>query len=571
MTQPRGSTPHRTRGILSARQWLALALAGVLVVVMAVQLLYPWDRSAPFAQVDGVDVGSATSEEITETLESAYLQTPVPVHFSGDNEPLVTPTFAELGGQVDVTAQVEQLQYRWLRAVPTSLLWAGRFGTPTAPQITVEAEDFARQTFGQNCQAEPVNATIEPAGDQVTAVGGQSGWECDLTDVATTLAEQAHPAPEAPEPIQLDLDPIAPEISDEEAEQLAATINSRLPAELTVDGQTLTLPSEAVVSWLSVDEQLEVTVDSTGELTELLTTEGVLQNPPERVFEASYGVLDVVEGTATDIDAADAEAQLAEYLTTAEDPAEIVVTTETVQAPDGPLLRRSMAETDPELDEVIATFAEENIGTYGVSLIELDGEQRRATYQPDEQFIAASTYKTWLSYSTILREEADELQWDDHLTGGRTLAECFEDMIVESDNPCAEYLLLDHIGREAVEQEAEELGAQDTSFSPPDLLTTADDLSWFMARLATGEVEISSAGQTRLIEAMGRNIYRDGIPAGSTGEVMNKVGFLEGPLHDTAIVEHPEGTYILTVLTEGASWEAIADLTRELEEAMGLQ
>jgi beta-lactamase class A len=68
-----------------------------------------------------------------------------------------------------------------------------------------------------------------------------------------------------------------------------------------------------------------------------------------------------------------------------------------------------------------------------------------------------------------------------------------------------------------------------------------------------------------MLGAMKRNIYRQGVPAGASGQVADKVGFLWGLLHDSAIVYSPSGTYVLVVLTDGSSWRAIADLTREIE------
>ena len=64
---------------------------------------------------------------------------------------------------------------------------------------------------------------------------------------------------------------------------------------------------------------------------------------------------------------------------------------------------------------------------------------------------------------------------------------------------------------------------------------------------------------------MKRNVYRQGIPAGASGTVADKVGFLNGLLHDAAIVYSPKGTYVLVILTNGSSWANIAELTKKIE------
>ena len=68
---------------------------------------------------------------------------------------------------------------------------------------------------------------------------------------------------------------------------------------------------------------------------------------------------------------------------------------------------------------------------------------------------------------------------------------------------------------------------------------------------------------------MQRNIYRQGIPAGASGSVADKVGFLNGLLHDAAIVYSPKGTYALVIMTDGSSWAEIADITRQIEKLRG--
>jgi beta-lactamase class A len=86
-----------------------------------------------------------------------------------------------------------------------------------------------------------------------------------------------------------------------------------------------------------------------------------------------------------------------------------------------------------------------------------------------------------------------------------------------------------------------------------------------MAMLESGTLPVSSESRERLLGALKRNIYRQGIPAGANGAVADKVGFLDGLLHDTAVVHSSNGTYVLTILTNGSSWAEIAELTRQIE------
>ena len=50
--------------------------------------------------------------------------------------------------------------------------------------------------------------------------------------------------------------------------------------------------------------------------------------------------------------------------------------------------------------------------------------------------------------------------------------------------------------------------------------------------------------------------------------MQDKVGFLEGYLNDAAIVTHPKGKYVMSIITKSQSWGKIAEITRKLEDIM---
>ena len=97
--------------------------------------------------------------------------------------------------------------------------------------------------------------------------------------------------------------------------------------------------------------------------------------------------------------------------------------------------------------------------------------------------------------------------------------------------------------------------------------SSAADLNRLMIGIHNGTL-LSGDDRSNLLEKMGRQIYRRGIPAGSKGSVQDKVGFLWDYLNDSGIVHHPKGTYAMTILTKGSSWENIAQITRDVEGIM---
>ena len=137
-------------------------------------------------------------------------------------------------------------------------------------------------------------------------------------------------------------------------------------------------------------------------------------------------------------------------------------------------------------------------------------------------------------------------------------------MIVKSDNACGE-AMLSKIGYGTLTKEIQAIGLSKSSFMHSFPETTAGDLTTFVGALQSGQLLNPSSTNT-LLSAMKRNVYRQGIPAGASGQTADKVGFLDAFLHDASIVYSPRGTYALSIMTEGSSWATIADLTRQIEK-----
>jgi beta-lactamase class A len=113
--------------------------------------------------------------------------------------------------------------------------------------------------------------------------------------------------------------------------------------------------------------------------------------------------------------------------------------------------------------------------------------------------------------------------------------------------------------------EARALGLKNTTLDKEAQKTSAGDLATFLGSVYSGTIDINAENRSRLIDAMKRNVYRKGIPAGSSGTVADKVGFLDGLLHDASLVYSPKGDYVLVAMTDGSSWDKIAELTRKIE------
>lgn len=220
-----------------------------------------------------------------------------------------------------------------------------------------------------------------------------------------------------------------------------------------------------------------------------------------------------------------------------------------------------------DLDDYLEEMAAFHPGDISISVAELGGQGRTGSTAGGESRVSASTYKVFVAYGILSRVESGEMDWDDPIDGGRDRATCLADMISVSDNPCAD-VLRDEIGWEGLRDIAAETGGPATDFIPAYARTSANDLTGFMTKLESGSLDISAEGRSRLLGALESNIFREGIGAGSAGSVLNKVGFVDGYLNDTAIVRHPQGTYVLTIMSEGSDWNAISAISRDVEAAL---
>ncbi len=185
-----------------------------------------------------------------------------------------------------------------------------------------------------------------------------------------------------------------------------------------------------------------------------------------------------------------------------------------------------------------------------------------ASINPEEEFVAASTYKLFVAYSMILEVEAGKTDWDKRLLGRQTVGDCLEIMITESNNSCAE-AWLNRVNPKVIQGQISELGLANTRIAWSNMRTTARDLAVFLDTLLEDGI-VRRVHRDLLLGHMREQLFRDGVPKGVGWEtpVANKVGFLDGYLHDAAIVEDPENPLVLVVLTSGASWNTIADLSQ---------
>lgn len=551
--------------------WLPLGLVGVTVLL---QLLYPTGRLLPWQQIDGQFLGGWTKTDAEKNLDKKYRDAKYSVYFGNAEKPQYTPRLAEVGTTATNGNRLEEMGYAWyLRIVPTSLLWAHTVVDTGEPVYARDAEKLAHymtKELGGSCEVAPLNATAKVTQGKVVAVESVNGGTCNDVDVKRTL-QTIEPRLDSAMKSRIAMEEIAAPLTTDKIQPTIDTLNTQLaqPIPITYDGKTEQLAAKTVRSWLkfrSDDTQLIVAYDDQKASEYLSATYGKTLAKPAGVSKVrTHDFVEVARQDGANgraLDVGQTLAHLSVYLAAE---ADTVPLGETAIAPKVEYTR-TYSNTDTGLSALMKNYAEGHPGVYGVSMIELDGKRRRAAYQDDRKFTTASTYKLYVGYSTLRRVESGEFKWSDQIQGGRDLAKCFDDMIVKSDNACAEALVA-KIGYRPLTTDAQSIVSANTTFLDTESYkTTAGDLSTFMASLATGQLPLNAESKTRFLDALKRNQYRQGIPAGATGQVADKVGFLDGLLHDAAIVYSSSGTYALSIMTDKSSWGNIAELTREIEK-----
>jgi beta-lactamase class A len=215
-----------------------------------------------------------------------------------------------------------------------------------------------------------------------------------------------------------------------------------------------------------------------------------------------------------------------------------------------------------QLNSLFSDWTQQNNkAQWGIALQQLSGGTAAASYQPDQRFYPASIYK--LLILETLFKKVPYSTWNKALAG-TTLSKCVDRMIRYSDNTCG-VALGGYAGWTPATNQLKSIGLTNTVLNTSDsqLHTTAGDVSKYLQYFYADNT-YPQAKQFAL-NVMSRQIYRQGIPAGSPGcTVYDKIGDLNGVRHDAAVVVCPKTTYVLTVMSKGGSYAQIADIARRI-------
>lgn len=213
------------------------------------------------------------------------------------------------------------------------------------------------------------------------------------------------------------------------------------------------------------------------------------------------------------------------------------------------------------LDELVEDLGK-RYGDVSISVQELYGQGRKSSYGGDNQKVAASTYKLVVAYTVAKMVDSGEISWNSSILD-KTTDECLNLMIINSDNNCAEEWLSGIVGINKINETLNNLNMGRSCFTCGYAKSsTNDQLKILDALINNNDLTVGSS--SKIIDLMFKQVYRSGIPSGTSFKVADKVGFLEGYLNDSAIIYTNKGPLLMSIYTNGMNWDDIADISREI-------
>jgi beta-lactamase class A len=458
----------------------------------------------------------------------------------------------------------------WQRVLPFSAVVRLFVGGDAAPEVKLDTSNLEKYV-----PSEPVNAKLRFSGADFVIEKERAGYSYDERALKEQLGKLKLRA-DRETSFNLVAALVAAELTEAKIEPQLAGVKAAIDGgvEFGFGGETYAVPQQEMaemVSFRAEDGAAVATVD------DFALRQYFADNFEERIMVAAgyfmvdkYG-LTISRGKDDDksVDYEELTVGLERILAGGEKgKVEVVLTPYSYQYVGRTEYGNDLAGLQKELME---RFSGES---FAVAVVDLTGKNAELAelggkfgIREDKVWTAASTYKIFVAYSILQAVERGEVKWSDTTVMGNSLERCFEVMIVESNNECARWWL-DKKGFEEVAKEGQALGAERTSFRYGDMRTSAADLALMLGKLYDGSFA-NKENTEKLLGLMKRQTHRSGIPAGiNDGVVADKVGWLDGLLHDAGIVYGENGDYILVVMTDDSTWKGIAAAATAVERRM---
>jgi len=537
-----------------------------LALLICVQLIYPYNTSLPFARALGQDVGGKTVSQLAASFQQQFELSSVEFH-AGTH--VSTRKLSVLGATLNSERMAKKLtEYQWWqRLLPLSMVWlqpsVDAFDvTMSGEQVTTQVEALTHElTYG------PTDASVAVDGQKLKVVSAVAGYSVTNADVKRAVATATYRG--SVTKLAITGTVVSPARIDSDIAKATEIASSALARDLTivVGERGSYMPDKATrASWLMVETAgSDVTIRANRDAISqyVATLNASLKTDPIPTKVTLADGVETIRTAGTNGTALDATT-LVDWLSSALVDSNISAQTSTELQPVAPptVYIRTYSHSQAGLRAYVAYAT----STQNVRIVvqQLDGTGWSASGRADESIPSASTYKLYVMMRVFDDINNGKLNWNSSMLD-TTAGECFERTIVPSTNPCAEEWIRQY-GAKALTDYVHAKGfSNGTGFTFTDAThTTAGDLAKYLIGLNNGAL-VSGSNRDMLLEKMGRQLYRYGIPTGTKGWAQDKVGFLWDYIHDAAIVHNPKGTYVMVIMTKGYSYGYIANVARQID------
>ncbi len=569
--------------------WKAVLLSVIGLIVVGItifQIVYPNTRLLPGAQVDGAAVGGMRKDEAATKLNNLYADVELNIFFGNNDAAFETPKLKEVGINVVNEERINKMEYPfYLKLIPGSIFWANNVIKPGGLEYAYDKDriqSYTESKVGNTCTVPAKDATLKLIDSQLQIVPSVPGGTCDITEFQKLLSDSKPVSSSADNKLRIASTETPAAVDDDKARALADVLNKRMkdPMPVSLGTSSESVPGRTVLSWLDFKSDVpQANIDDANQSAKLLFTvnserletylnSGIAAKVVKKPGVSKVSTQDFTETSRLDgagglvLDQPKIVASVTDYINSKTNQA--VAVTHAV----GPtvIYTRSYTPTSVGYSALLAQFAQDNPGTYGMAITELSGltNLRSATYNADAKFPSAGIESLYLGYGVVIDKYAGLLRPAEKISGERNVDACFKDMYLKSDEGCR-IGFYNRFGFEHITKRGQELGLKNTTFANKGGVTSANDLQNVLIGLHKNQVARVEGGQ-QLISVSRSIRSNDGIPKGlSSGEVSHFVGESEVVHNDAALVYSNKGLYALSIVSDGSSWEKIADLTKKIQ------
>lgn len=547
-----------------------LLIAAVWLVSILGMWAYPSQRVAPLASVNEMHLGGSEYSQAVADMEARELGRHRMELVIGDKAHHAT--LNDMGIRVDAEASVAAVLSRQRQARDTLRSW--KFWQPRSLPLVLELDDDKFDDFYETKLAEyhgePADARLVIGEGRARIRAGETSWRIDREGLERKLLRSAA---RLEEQITVRVSPRRPEVTAKHLEPLRTEAQQWLDRGLVLEqgDETHPVSSRRLGEWITVirnGEELDLTLDKDQVRAHIKTLAEDIDEPPEpdrRIVEDG----DVIGREEGEPGRKVHVTKSTEAIVSALESGEATATLHVHRLEPGTEDSHTYTATTKGMEALLGHFAASYGGEYGLVLRTMNGKIR-ASHNGSRRFVTASTYKMYLAYAAYTEIENGNLSSDRDIGPG-TVGYCLKRMILYSTNPCAT-ALGDTIGWKRIDALLNEAGFHQTTLNnhKPNQVnkyTTAEDAARFMQRLRAGKL-LNEHHTHRLLGHLRNQIYRSGIPAGSSGTVANKIGFLQGYLHDVGVVENGGSGYVLAIYSYGGQWWQFKQLARDVQNVL---